>query len=97
LILLTGVIVVGSGAGGATVAKELAQSGKEVTVLEAGAYPKMGTERRALNFYTGGFWGPGEFSREGVEILRRDGGAAHPALPSGTASGHYRKSSDFMD
>jgi choline dehydrogenase-like flavoprotein len=70
LIILTGVIVVGSGVGGATVAKELAKSGKEVTVLEAGAYPKVGTERRATSFYTGGFWGPGEFSREGVEILR---------------------------
>ena len=70
LILLTGVIVVGSGVGGATVAKELAQSGKEVTVLEAGAYPKVGTERRTLSFYTGNLWGPGEFSKEGVEILR---------------------------
>jgi len=72
LIFLKSVIVVGSGVGGATVAKELAQSGKEVTVLEAGAYPKMGTERRALGFYTGGFWGPGEFSREGVEIMRTE-------------------------
>lgn len=80
-----------------TVAKELAQSGKEVTVLEAGAYPKMGTERGALSFYTGGFWGPGEFSREGVELLRTEMVGGHPALPSGTASGRYRKSSDSMD
>ena len=85
LIFLTGVIVVGSGADGATVAKELAQSGKEVTVLEAGAYPKMGTERRALSFYTGGFWGPGEFSREGVEILRTEmvGGSSCVTIGNG--------------
>ncbi len=85
MILLTGVIVVGSGVGGATVAKELAKSGKEVTVLEAGAYPKVGTERRALNFYTGGFWGPGEFSREGVEILRTEmvGGSSFVTIGNG--------------
>jgi len=85
LIFLTGVIVVGSGVGGATVAKELAQSGKEVTVLEAGAYPKVGTERRALSFYTGGFWGPGEFSREGVEILRTEmvGGSSFVTIGNG--------------
>jgi choline dehydrogenase-like flavoprotein len=85
LIFLTGVIVVGSGVGGATVAKELAQSGKEVTVLEAGAYPKMGTERRALNYYTGSLWGPGEFSREGVEILRTEmvGGSSCVTIGNG--------------
>jgi choline dehydrogenase-like flavoprotein len=85
LILLTGVIVVGSGVGGATVAKELAQSGKEVTVLDAGAYPKMGTERRALNYYTGSLWGPGEFSREGVEILRTEmvGGSSCVTIGNG--------------
>jgi len=85
LIFLTGVIVVGSGAGGATVAKELAQSGKEVTILEAGAYPKMGTERRALSFYTGGFGSPGEFSREGVEILRTEmvGGSSCVTIGNG--------------
>lgn len=85
MILLTGVIVVGSGVGGATVAKELAQSGKEVTVLDAGAYPKMGTERRALNYYTGSLWGPGEFSREGVEILRTEmvGGSSCVTIGNG--------------
>jgi choline dehydrogenase-like flavoprotein len=85
LIFLTGVILVGSGAGGATVAKELAQSGKEVTILEAGAYPKMGTERRAVRFYTGSFWGPGEFSKEGVEILRTEmvGGSSCVTIGNG--------------
>jgi len=63
-------LVVGSGVGGATIAKELSKNGKKVTILEAGAYPKIGTERRALNYFTGGIWGPGEFSTDKVEILR---------------------------
>jgi choline dehydrogenase-like flavoprotein len=85
LILLENVIVVGSGAGGATVAKELAQRGKSVTILEAGAYPKMGTEMRATGFYTGSLWGPGEFSKEGVEILRTEmvGGSSCVTIGNG--------------
>jgi choline dehydrogenase-like flavoprotein len=63
-------LVVGSGVGGATIAKELSQKGKKVTILEAGEYPKIGTERRASKFYTGSFFGPGEFSKEKVEIFR---------------------------
>ncbi len=79
------VIVVGSGAGGATVAKELAQRGKSVTILEVGAYPKMGTEMRAIGFYTGSFWGPGEFTKEGVEILRTEmvGGSSCATIGNG--------------
>ena len=64
------VIIVGSGVGGATLAKELTSKGTDVSVLEAGAYPKIGTERNALNFYTGNMLGPGEFSKNNVEILR---------------------------
>lgn len=63
-------LVVGSGVGGATLAKELSKKGEKVTILETGAYPKIGTEIRALNYFTGGFLGPGEFSKEKVEILR---------------------------
>ncbi|TFH14612.1 GMC family oxidoreductase [Candidatus Bathyarchaeota archaeon] len=67
---LSDTLVVGSGVGGATVANELSKRGKKITILEAGAYPKIGTERRALNFYTGNILGPGEFSVDKVEILR---------------------------
>jgi choline dehydrogenase-like flavoprotein len=67
---LSNVLVVGSGVGGATVANELSKSGEKVTILEAGAYPKIGTERGALNLYTGNIFGPGEFSVDKVEILR---------------------------
>ena len=69
-VLSNNVLIVGSGVGGATVAKELSARGEKVTVLEAGAYPKMGTEWKATKFYTGGIFGPGEFSADKVEILR---------------------------
>ena len=64
------VLIVGSGVGGATLAKELTKKGFKIMMLEAGAYPKIGTERNALNFYTGNMLGPGEFTKENVEILR---------------------------
>ena len=66
------VLIVGSGVGGATVAKELAVHGYKVTILEKGRYFKLGTERRALKFYSGSIWNlrPGETSQEGTEILR---------------------------
>ena len=48
-------VVVGSGVGGATVAKELSIRGFNVTVLEKGGYHKLGTSLRALSFYTGSF------------------------------------------
>lgn len=67
---MTEVIIVGSGVGGAQTGLELVKKGHQVTILEAGDYPQLGTERRALGFYTGGFFGPGEFSKEGVEFLR---------------------------
>lgn len=46
------IVVVGSGAGGATIAKELAKGAKNVLVLERGPFvKKMGTQRAALGFY----------------------------------------------
>jgi len=65
-------VVVGSGVGGATVAKGLSIRGFNVTVLEKGGYHKLGTSWRALSFYTGSFWNfcPGEMSDGGVEVLR---------------------------
>ncbi len=72
------VLIVGSGAGGATVAKELATRGVEVVILEKGRYHRLGGERGALGFYSGSIsfskflrnLSPGERSVEGVEILR---------------------------
>ena len=62
-------LVIGSGAGGAAVAKELASRGAEVTVVEKGGMNKLGTSWRALKFYSGSFR-PGEMSAEGTELLR---------------------------
>lgn len=53
--LKSDIVIVGSGAGGATLAKELAGRGKKVLVIERGSYPKdadIGTLRSAvLSFY----------------------------------------------
>ncbi len=90
ILLNEDVIVVGSGAGGATIARELAMNGKSVTVLESGMYHKLGTERRALGFYPGFFrnFVPGEMSREGTEILRTImvGGSTMVTLGNGVRS-----------
>jgi len=72
------ILIVGSGVGGATVARELAIRGQRVTLVERGIYRKVGTERRALGFYAGSSsfskmlknFSPGEKSFEGTEILR---------------------------
>jgi choline dehydrogenase-like flavoprotein len=63
-------LVVGSGAAGATIAKELARNEHGVTIIEAGGFHKLGSAREALKYYTGGFLTVGEKSREGTEILR---------------------------
>ncbi len=46
------IVVVGSGAGGATVGKELAKRGKDVLVVERGPFVKnLGTQRAGMGFY----------------------------------------------
>jgi Choline dehydrogenase and related flavoproteins len=48
----TDFIVIGSGAGGATIAYELAKRGKKVIILEKGSIvSRVGTEQAAINFY----------------------------------------------
>jgi choline dehydrogenase-like flavoprotein len=62
------VVVIGSGAGGATVALELAKRGADVLVLERGPrIRKVGTQTRALRFYDHGGL---RRSKEGVTIYR---------------------------
>jgi choline dehydrogenase-like flavoprotein len=46
------IIIVGSGVGGATVAKELSIRGHKVTILERGKHHKLGTKRRKMGFYS---------------------------------------------
>ncbi len=72
LIMKTEFAVVGAGVGGTTIAKELAQQGKDVTILEKGNYRELGNGRKAVSFYSGSPWSlsPGEKSDEGVGILR---------------------------
>lgn len=64
------VIIVGSGVGGAVLADELSRKDIAVTVIESGKFQKLGTEMRALNFYTGTTFCPAEKSIEGTELLR---------------------------
>lgn len=82
------IAVVGSGVGGAQTALELLKKGHEVEIYESGDYPKLGTETRALNFYTGKIFGPGEFSKEGIEFLRTNmvGGSSVVTIANGVKS-----------
>jgi len=66
--LKTDIVIIGSGAGGATLAFELAKRGKKVIVLEKGAIiSRIGTEKAAINFYDK----HGKLkSKEGVVIYR---------------------------
>ncbi len=66
------IVVVGSGAGGSTLAKELASRGHDVTVLERGRYHRLGSEMEAMKFYPRSGWRltPGEVSEGDVELLR---------------------------
>ncbi len=67
----TDIVIVGSGAGGATVAKELSQGAKKVILLDQGLYlgeDKFGTELLAYNFYDKhGLWSK---TQEGVFYYR---------------------------
>lgn len=48
----TDIVIVGSGAAGATIAKELARNGKDVLVIERGPFVQnFGTQRAAAGFY----------------------------------------------
>lgn len=49
----TEIVIVGSGAGGGTLARELSKKDKQVTIIEAGKKPikKLGTLREALSLY----------------------------------------------
>jgi len=58
------ILIVGSGVGGATVAKELAIRGHKVTILEKGKHHKLGTKRRRMGFYSN------VNSVDGTQILR---------------------------
>lgn len=82
------IAVVGSGVGGAQTALELLKKGHEVEIYESGDYPILGTETRALNFYTGGLFGPGEFSKEGIEFLKTNmvGGSSVVTVANGVKS-----------
>jgi len=65
------IVIVGSGAGGSTVGRELAISGKKVLIVEKGSsfsQNKLGTELNAFNFYDKhGLWSK---SKEGVIYYR---------------------------
>ena len=73
------VLIIGSGVGGATVAKELATSGHKVTILEKGRYHKLGTEIGSWRFYSN------KRAVEGTEILKADmvGGSSMVTLANG--------------
>jgi choline dehydrogenase-like flavoprotein len=66
------VIIVGSGAGGATLARELGRRGKEVLLIEKGKYEQqIGTVRDALRFYDGNkLTRVPANSKEGVKLYR---------------------------
>lgn len=51
-VFKTDIAIIGSGAGGAALAYELAKRGKKVLILEKGRIiPRLGTEREAIKFY----------------------------------------------
>ncbi|ASA77100.1 FAD-dependent oxidoreductase [Thermococcus sp. 5-4] len=64
-------VVVGSGAGGATLARELSMAGKDVLIVEAGKYEEhVGTFRDSLRYFeTTGYKTP-RTSKEGVILWR---------------------------
>ncbi len=74
-------IVVGTGPGGATVARELSKRGKKVLVLERGSgKPIQGTILQFLSFW-------GDSGKEPVY---------HPAVPGSLPSNHIRREFDCL-
>ncbi|MGM0421085.1 MAG: NAD(P)-binding protein, partial [Bacillota bacterium] len=64
-------LIVGSGAGGATLAKELSRKGKKVIVVEQGRREnKMGTFKDALQFFDTTKYKTPRHSKEGVILWR---------------------------
>ncbi|KUH33735.1 hypothetical protein APY94_04695 [Thermococcus celericrescens] len=80
-------LVVGSGAGGATIARELSREGKDVLIVEAGKYEgHVGTFRDSLRYFdTTGHMTP-KTSREGVILWRTimAGGSTVVSCANGT-------------
>ncbi|NJD99081.1 GMC family oxidoreductase [Thermococcus sp. LS1] len=80
-------LVVGSGAGGATIARELSMVGKNVLIVEAGKYEEhVGTFRDSLRYFeTTGYKTP-RTSREGVILWRTimAGGSTVVSCANGT-------------
>jgi len=67
----TDIVIVGSGAGGATLAKELSKKGKKVLVLEKGrSVKKIGSEKAIFDFFTKDRQGIWNKSKEGVIAYR---------------------------
>lgn len=77
-------LVVGSGAGGATLARELARNGKEVLVVEKGIQPKrLGTQIAAFRIYDRHHISP--FSSRNVSVFRGIGIGGSTLISGGNA------------
>jgi len=87
----TDILIIGSGAGGAALAKELSGKGKNITIIEKGEYilqEDLGTSKLFTNFYVGwkeqkGFW---KSKDRGIQVGRtiNAGGTAVVAAGNGS-------------
>jgi choline dehydrogenase-like flavoprotein len=79
------ILIVGSGVGGATVAKELAGKVKKVIILEEGGYTRFGPIKRLIDFMTEQFLSK---SKEGIVLYRKIvvGGTGITAYGNGVRS-----------
>ncbi len=71
MVIDSDIIIIGSGVGGATVAKELAKNGKKILLIEKGQYfplDTIGSQMKALRFYDK--LGVGSRTKEGVIYYR---------------------------
>jgi choline dehydrogenase-like flavoprotein len=99
-VLESAIVIVGSGVGGAVLANELASNGLNVTVVEAGTFHKLGTEMRALNFYTrSSRFNPAEKSQEGTEVFRTRmvGGSSIVTIGNGVRSLEHELKAQNID